>query len=365
MKNKLRLLKQTWKVIGFCILFFGLCISSFAVGQINIAYSPYTISQPGSYIVVKDLTTAQDLDCIDINTSDVSIDLNGHTLYGAGTTAGSSGNGIKDNLTGANNITIYNGTIRGFRLYGILLYGVNVRVERLNCYANKLSGIYLSNSGLVTNCNISYNGLYGIYCSSGGVIRNNTITNNGSYGIYGLSGCVITENHVSNNQSAGINALDATVTQNYVYSNQGNGIIADYCLVEKNNVDSNKFNGIYGSYNRIVNNFSQNNGTFSGKGGLGSGINGNNDNTIENNTLWTNDTGILITGTANYLAGNRLRNNTVSIITSAGNTLGNGTNGFQNVAYYHQPNFLTQQFVGFEIPTLRESPQAVLRNLIW
>ena len=85
-----------------------------AVGQIDIAYSPYTISQPGSYIVVKDLKVGPDMRCILIDTSNVTLDLNGHTLYGGGTTAGTFGTGIVI-ANQHNSISIKNGT--GFALY--------------------------------------------------------------------------------------------------------------------------------------------------------------------------------------------------------------------------------------------------------
>jgi len=79
---------KTFSLLCFYLILAGFV---FAAGQIDIAYSPYTITQPGSYIVVNDLTTAPNLDCIDITTSNVTLDLNGHTLYGAGSTTGSSG----------------------------------------------------------------------------------------------------------------------------------------------------------------------------------------------------------------------------------------------------------------------------------
>src|SRR5277367_6834598 len=105
----------------------------FATGQIDIAYSPYTISNPGSYIVVKDLTTAINLNCITITTSNVTLDLNGHTLYGFGTTfsfSGTYGTGIMATTVAivasttaflVTNVSITNGTIMNFKNYGVLL----------------------------------------------------------------------------------------------------------------------------------------------------------------------------------------------------------------------------------------------------
>ncbi len=302
----------------------------YGTGQIDIAYSPYTINNPGSYIVVKDLTTPQNLNGITISTSNITIDLNGHTLYGAGSTTGSSGNGIVDLINGANNVTIYNGTIRDFRNNGIELFGMNTRVEHVNVSGNNYYGIYLGSSALVADCNVSNNGYDGINLENstgaGGIIRNNNVTYNGINGIYGQYGVVITGNHISHNQSDGILGLNATILNNDSFLNQVNGISGSYCLVENNNVDGNFSNGITGSYNRIVGNYCQ---SHSG----GAGIYAHTQNTIENNTLYANSTGVFTNSVNNYIAGNSLTGNTVSIFTTAGNFLGDGTTGFFNAIH--------------------------------
>ncbi len=217
----------------------------YADGQINIAYSPYTISNPGSYIVVKDLTTPQDLNGITIMASNVTIDLNGHTLYGAGTTAGSSGSGIFDiDPQGSNNVAIFNGTIRDFRFYGILLQGNQVQVSRANVSYNGNSGIDLVYPGSVYDCNASFNGNAGIFSGLGGIIRNNNVTNNGGIGIGTMSGA-INGNYVANNQYCGIEANISLVENNNVISNYSIGISALGGLVKDNNVTYNQTTGIW------------------------------------------------------------------------------------------------------------------------
>ncbi len=318
------------KTLAFLFSTLILTSTVFASGQIDIAYSPYTISKPGSYLVVKDLTTKQNLDCIDINTSNVSIDLNGHTLYGAGT-VGSSGTGINDlgNFDNDNsaNIAIFNGTIRNFKSFGIYLYSLNAQVSRVNVFDNGSSGIFCEVGGTISDCNVSENGFYGIYCNAG-IIRNNKVQYNGSYGIYGVNGIVISGNHLLFNESDGIYCRDATVSNNNSFYNSGNGITANYSVVENNNVENNVIQ-ISASNSRISGNFCQiATGSNQGTGILVSG-----NNTIENNTLYSNLTGIFVTGTHNFIAGNRLTDNTVSISTAAGNTLGNGSTGFFNITY--------------------------------
>ena len=345
-----------------------LTVTAFSEGEIDISYAGYTISQPGSYIVVDDLHAATDQNAITIETSNVSIDLNGHTLYGAGTTVGTSGNGIYDTTVGgANNISIINGTIRDFRESGIYLTGTNERVQKVNTIANKNIGIFsngavLSGGGVISECNSAFNGSHGIACLDG-VIRNNVAANNGGYGIDVYENSVVTDNSVIRNGTGGIYCSACTLAHNQVAYNLVDGIIAYVSLVENNNVYSNNHDGIKCYKGRIIHNYVQGNGNniF----GYGAGIDASSDNTIEENTLLSNDTGLLTTSTANFITGNQLHLNTVSIFTSSGNLLGDGTTGFFNKVYYAQPNYLIQQFAGFEIPVLRESPESVIRNLEW
>ncbi len=311
------------KILAFLFSTIILSGTVFASGVIDIAYSPYTISKPGSYLVVKDLTTARNLDCIDINTSNVIIDLNGHTLYGAGT-VGTSGTGINDlgNYQIDNNIAIFNGTIRDFKSNGIYLYGLAAQVSRVNTFSNGSVGIFCAAGGSVFDCNASENGSYGIYCNTG-IIRNNMVQYNGGYGITGYNGIVISGNHLFYNYSDGIYCRDATVSNNNSFFNNGNGINATYSLVENNNVESNVIQ-IIASNSRIIGNFCQ-------QSNSGTGILASTNNTIENNTLYSNITGLCTDSSGNYIAGNRLSGNIVSIFTTAGNTLGNGSTGFANI----------------------------------
>jgi hypothetical protein len=316
------------KLIVFVLVTISSISSVLAAGQIDIAYSPYTISKPGSYIVVKDLTTAQNLNCISIATGNVTIDLNGHTLYGAGTTVGTSGSGIYDlnTVSTNNNITILNGTIRDFCYYGIYLNGSHVQVSRVNVTYNGADGIVLSNIGSIADCDVSNNGVIGIYATGGGIIRNNNVSYNGTDGIEAFAGAVINENNVSNNLSDGIYCADATVTNNNSYNNHGNGIYADEsCLVENNNANSNYSYGINADYSRVVGNYCQNNDI--------AGIRAVYNTTIENNTLYDTTTGILVLGPDNFISGNRFTQVSVSISTASGNTLSNGSTGFLNITF--------------------------------
>lgn len=161
----------------------------YADGQIDIAYSNYTISQPGSYVVVCDLTTGQNFNCITINTSNVTIDLNGHTLYGAGTTVGSFVTGIYTGL-GRDNITITNGIVRDFHGHGIYLQGRNIRVCNVKAVRNKYYGIYVGNNATIKDNIAEGNGDTGIYTGIGCTVTGNSAYINGWDGIFADIGTV-------------------------------------------------------------------------------------------------------------------------------------------------------------------------------
>jgi hypothetical protein len=80
-----------------------------AVNTPGDATSLFIIRQPGSYYLTTNLTVSTG-DGIDINTNNVTLDLNGFTI--ASTAASATGNGILL-ASGLSDITIYNGHIRG------------------------------------------------------------------------------------------------------------------------------------------------------------------------------------------------------------------------------------------------------------
>lgn len=74
---------------------------------------PHTISTPGIYCLTGSLSTAMAAGtAITINADDVVLDLNGHTLDGSSVGAGTNTWGIR--ASNRKNITIRNGTLRGF-----------------------------------------------------------------------------------------------------------------------------------------------------------------------------------------------------------------------------------------------------------
>ena len=113
---------------------------------------PFTITQPGSYYLTGNLSTAGD--GIIVSASDVTIDLMGFTITGSDP---NQFDGIGIPLANVHrNLTVRNGTVRTFN-NGVLTYNssdgsggriIDVRVEDIG-----FIGIYCGeNNGLVLNC---------------------------------------------------------------------------------------------------------------------------------------------------------------------------------------------------------------------
>jgi hypothetical protein len=271
--------------------------SAYAIGQINIAYSPYTISSPGSYIVVKDLTTAINLNCITITTSNVTLDLNGHTLYGYGTTqfySGTYGTGIlgttltyisgSSTVYDVNNVSITNGRIMNFRNYGVYLSGYNFLVSKLQVYSNVSGGIILNSQNAHVTSVVKDNIVMGNYgdgidAGNGAFVTGNNVQSNASTGIFANYACFIKDNICRLNQLDGIRVY----TENQVLENEcndntiagieaqsdENSIIGNYCSLNGTGLLSDN-SGNYFEQNKLTGNTTDEtlNGSTEGTGTL-------------------------------------------------------------------------------------------------
>src|SRR5215470_2515797 len=87
------------------------------------------ITQPGSYRVTQDLSCRSCQQCLLIDASHVTIDLQGHSIIGDGATTG-AGIAVPRNAS-VSNIEVRNGTVASF-VVGINLAGAKkARVERM------------------------------------------------------------------------------------------------------------------------------------------------------------------------------------------------------------------------------------------
>jgi parallel beta-helix repeat protein len=304
------------KSILILTIFMVILLSSgYAAGLIDISYSPYTISQPGSYIVVADLTTPQDLDCITIATSDVTIDLNGHTLYGAGSATGTFGAGIY--AGSSNNIAVTNGVIRNFHDDAINAQGINVHVSRVRMFNTGGNGINVGENAVVVNNSAYQHGYSGIAVKAGSVVRDNAAKQCTFYGVY-LTGnsCTATGNSVADNMSGICSASGGnTIIGNSAYSNDEYGIYLNVsgCIVSNNNASYNGLTGIFGQSGcTIIGNCTYSNGS--------SGIRVNNGSEVMHNTCRYNSyAGIQVSGDSNSVSQNVCTSNTYGLLSGAGN----------------------------------------------
>lgn len=120
----------------------------------EIVALPATISAQGVYCVKRDLETSIGSgNAITINANSVTIDLNGFRLGGLGGGPGTQASGIFAN--NQKNITIRNGTIRGFfraiQLAGTT--GSGHRIEDMRVDANRVIGIEVQGSNLIVRGN--------------------------------------------------------------------------------------------------------------------------------------------------------------------------------------------------------------------
>ncbi len=119
----------------------------------DIGTAGYNINAPGKYCLAAHTTFSPaiaGLSAININASNVTLDLNGHTITKVGGVA--DVNGITVN--GASNVSIYNGTVRGFSLYGVRINpgSTYVTLSHVNAFNNgtaeTISGGIVITSGL-------------------------------------------------------------------------------------------------------------------------------------------------------------------------------------------------------------------------
>jgi hypothetical protein len=112
--------------------------------------TPIVISSPGSYYVAEDIVAIHSQHGIEIDASQVTLDLNGFTVFGNTEVGSLDGIHIDDER---HHITITNGTVRDFFQRGI--YGVNsdgCRIDGVRVTNNGTDGMRLRDHAIVKDC---------------------------------------------------------------------------------------------------------------------------------------------------------------------------------------------------------------------
>lgn len=191
------------------------------------ANSLFKITSPGSYYLTGNISfiprlgDASQQSGIEIQSNDVTLDLNGFRVSSSAGTNGLNGIIVNGNYKA---ITIKNGTVAGWNLDGIAALGVTSGTfENLTLDNNNDDGLVVGGTASIRNCRATNNKNRGIVADNNSTISDCEARSNPKAGIVGTTRCVISRCVVA----------DAT---------SGDGIVADnYCIVESCTVN-NAFN---------------------------------------------------------------------------------------------------------------------------
>jgi nitrous oxidase accessory protein NosD len=146
------------------------------------------ISEPGMYILDRNLTATAATPAIDITASNVTLDLNGYTITGPG---GKQGTGIR--VRNAQSVRVSNGKTVNFAFHVMIANSANVTVE----------GLQIRGEGLQVTAPPPEVAVM-IVQSRNVVVENNNIYNTG-LGIFVRGGLSWGNRFVNNNLTAGTN----------------------------------------------------------------------------------------------------------------------------------------------------------------
>lgn len=189
------------------------------------AAAVYILTQPGSYYLTGNITAPSGKAAIRIEASNVTLDLNGFEILGAGS-------GIATPFLGTQTgITVRNGTLRGGG--GIALgFCRMARVEDITCANTPATGIQVGDTSTVQRCVCDANGTNsnfhsGINAGGGSLVSDCVSRGNVGLGIIVGPGSTIRACSTASNAAGGISADSyAVVTACSAASNTGTGIYA-------------------------------------------------------------------------------------------------------------------------------------------
>ena len=190
-----------------------------------ISALPFTISSPGSYYLTTNLVGVAGQDGIRINSSNVSLNLNGMRLRGV---AGSL-SGIKVNGTGRTAITIMNGTIADWGQHGVdATIASHLHVQGVIATGMAGLGLRLGSDSLVLHCQAAGNGSVGISVAGSSSIESCTASGNVGAGIDASQRSRVSRCVADENRGTGIRtSSESTVSECSASFNEGVGFSLD------------------------------------------------------------------------------------------------------------------------------------------
>lgn len=223
--------------------------------RIPISSLPFAITQPGSYYLVTNLTGVANQDGITIAASNVTIDLNGFEIRGV---AGASDtDGITLGSEDCDNITLRNGSIRGWNAYGANLdFGNSGRgriIEDVRFVGNYgLSALRVGSGAVVRGC-VAVSNETGIVAGDGSVLEDCVAQHNSESGISVGNGSVVRGCSARSNGGAGFFTGTVAMEDCAAVDNGHNGFyIANRDSSMRNCVASgNDMNGVYAPFSGI------------------------------------------------------------------------------------------------------------------
>jgi hypothetical protein len=192
---------------------------------------PVTLGSDASYVLTSSLTLPSETGIgISIGARS-TLDFQGFSLIGpiacTGAPPACTPFGALTGISGAENVVIRNGTVRG-TTYAIRS-GHGTRVEDMTLERNSNDGIRAdlgAEGWIVEGCAIQFNGGYGISLNYGdgsksALIRGNKIRANGGYGIVVAGGGLVLENEITDNVDYGIAGSAFAYGSNHLAGNHG------------------------------------------------------------------------------------------------------------------------------------------------
>jgi hypothetical protein len=199
---------------------------------------PITITQPGSYFLTQNLSpfTAGG---IDIEASDVTLDLNGFTISRTGVCCGVNEDGIFGGATLRNAVTVRNGTIDGFAtgIQGIAF--VRSSFEDLKLAHNVGEGLDIGSGNLVLRVMA--------WANDGGIRITQQADNYGG----SLTDCIVSRN---TGDAVVLNANNVFIKGCVIDANTGDGLIVagSFNNIEDSRITGNIGRGVALNANRNV-----------------------------------------------------------------------------------------------------------------